>query len=377
MQLPKTTILRRNRLGAACVGLMFIAVAALGQRPGGREAQQPLPVVVAPVVLQADFGDTLEALGTTRANEAVNITPNVTEFVRDIRFEDGDTVRGGDILVVLEKDEEEAALKSAKALLDERMAAFKRAQELVQQQALSTATMEEREALLRQIEGTIEGIEAQLRDRVIRAPFDGVLGLRRVSIGALVRPGDLITTIDDVSRIKVDFDAPSVFLSALRPGLAIRGKVAAYGDEIFTGSVSTIDSRVDPVTRTISVRALLPNDDARLLPGLLMAIELTKNPRSSLLIPEGAIVQRGTQSFVFAIERRGETPFAVEKQVETGARVPGKVEILSGLSEGEQVVVHGLMQVRPGQPVHIQGVQGDNEPLTAFTGDTLRSNGGR
>lgn len=323
-------------------------------------------MVVAPVVEMVGFSDTLEALGTTRANESVELTTNVTEFVREIRFDDGDFVKKDDILVILEKDEEEAELKSARALLDERQAAYTRARELREQQALSTATLEEREAALRQIEGEIEGIQARLRDRMIRAPFDGVLGLREISPGTLVRPGDLITTIDDLSRIKVDFDAPSIFLQALRPGLVIAGRVDAYGGEIFTGTVGTIASRVDPVTRTVAVRAILPNENQRLRPGLLMAIALEKNPRTSLLIPEGAIIQRARESFVFAVETANGQSTAVERKVELGTRVPGKVEVLAGLTANDQVIVHGLMQVRSGQTIRITGVQNGDEPLAAL-----------
>jgi membrane fusion protein (multidrug efflux system) len=318
------------------------------------------------VVEEAEFGDTLEALGTTRAYESVEITANLTEFVREIRFQDGQEVEAGEILVILEKDEEEAALKSARALLEERRAAYKRARELEQQQAMSTATLQEREALLQQIEGEIEAIEARIRDRVIRAPFDGTLGLRQISPGALVRPGDTVTTIDDLSLIKVDFDAPSVFLSALRPGLQVEGRVDAFPNKVFTGTVATVNSRVDPVTRTVTVRAILPNPEGYLRPGLLMSIQLTKNPRSALLVPEGAVIQRGRTSFVFAVDRSTNPPTVVEKEVQLATRIPGKVEVLSGLDSDDEVIVHGLMQVRPGQPVRILGVQRDDEPLQSF-----------
>lgn len=375
---PRRLYLMHHKVHSSFIACLLVTFCTrlYAQPPPASATPKPISVVVANVEVQEAFGETLEALGTTRANESVDITANVTEFVREIRFEDGDHVREGDILVVLQKDEEEAALKSAQALLDERKAAFQRAQDLVQQQALSTATLEEREALLRQIEGSIEGIEAQLRDRVLRAPFDGILGLREISVGSLVRPGDLITTIDDISQIKVDFEVPAVFLSALRPGLTLQGKVRAYEGEVFTGSISSLGSRVDPVTRTIPIRAVLPNADGRLRPGLLMAIEVTKTPRRSLLIPEGALVQRGTQNKVFTIAEKDGQTVAVEKTVQTGTRIPGKVEILSGLDLGDQVVVHGLMQIRPGNPVTVQGVQTGDRPLTDFTGDTLRTSGG-
>jgi membrane fusion protein (multidrug efflux system) len=353
------------RICRPLAALVFLSTSViLHAQPASGSA--PLPVVVAPVVEEPDFGDTLEALGTTRAYESVVVTANVTEFVREIRFEDGEEVEAGEILVILGKDEEEAALKSAKALLEERRAAYNRARELEQQQALSTATLQEREALLQQIEGEIEAIEARIQDRVVQAPFDGTLGLRQISPGTLVRPGDAITTIDDLSRIKVDFDAPSVFLSALRPGLVVEGRVDAFGERVFKGTVSTINTRVDPVTRTVTVRAVLPNEDRQLRPGLLMSIRLMKNPRTALLVPEGAVIQRGEQSFVFAIDRSGSEPRVEQRRVKLATRVPGQVEVLSGLEAGDLVIVHGLMQARPGQVVRILGIQTGDEPLESF-----------
>ncbi|WFB37811.1 efflux RND transporter periplasmic adaptor subunit [Kiritimatiellota bacterium B12222] len=342
--------------------MLFISTHTFAQSSPAK----PLDIVVSPVVSREGFGETLEALGTTQANESVEITSNITEFVRAIHFDDGDTVKKGDLLIELENAEESSALKSAKALMKERRAAFDRATELVQQQALSTATLEEREALLLQIEGQIEGLEAQLQDRIIRAPFDGVLGLREISPGALVTAGQLITTLDDLSEIKVDFDVPSLFLSVLHPGLPIEGRADAYPDEEFSGSIRTLSSRIDPVTRTIMVRALIPNEELRLRPGLLMSIQLTKNPRTSLIIPEGAVVQRADKSFVFeVVEIDGQT-VTMEREVKLGTRIPGEVELLSGLDGGALVVVHGLMQVRSNLPVNVLGVKKGDEPLASF-----------
>jgi membrane fusion protein (multidrug efflux system) len=314
-----------------------------------------------------DFGDTLEALGTARANESVDITANVTETVDELFFEDGDRVKAGQVLVRLRQSEEEAALKAARARLDERRAAFERAKDLETQQALSTATLEERRALLSQIEGEVEVIESQVEDRIIRAPFDGMLGLREISVGALVRPGDRITTIDDLSRIKVDFEAPSVFLAALRPGLEIAARARAYPGRTFRGTVQTVNSRVDPSTRTVRVRAVLRNDDERLRPGLLLSVRLTKNARSALLVPEGAVVQRGETSRVFRIREGDAGTTAESVEVRLGARVPGKVEVLEGLGADDKVIVHGLMQVREGAQVRILGEMSDpGQPLSDF-----------
>jgi len=333
-------------------------------------SQGLLPVMITPVTVAHDFADRTEALGTTKANETVDITANVTEIVKEIHFEDGQQVQAGDLLVTLEKSEEEADLKAAQALLDERRASYKRAQGLERQKALSTATLEEREALLRQIEGDIEAIRARIGDRVIKAPFDGILGLRNISPGTLVGPGDLITTIDDLSRIKVDFDVPSVFLSALKPGLKIEGKTEAFGQRVFTGSIDTVGTRVDPVTRTITARAIIPNKDGLLRPGLLMNIVLYKNMRTSLLVPEEALIQKGKKFFVYQIAENGGNTIAVEQEVRTGNRIPGMVEISKGLAPDDRVIVHGLMQVRDGSTVEIRAVENSDQTL----GELLKQN---
>ncbi len=369
-------MLTKNRLSSrSCSPLCRLAFGAallalpgfLSAQPGGGP-QRPLPVVVTAVEKIDSFGDTLEALGTTLANESVTLTANATELVESIHFEDGQSVERGDILLLLEQREEAALLKAAQATLAERQRAFERAIELVEQQAVSTATVEERRALLQEAEGRVEEIEARIRNRIVRAPFDGILGLRQISPGALLRPGDVITSIDDLSQIKVDFDAPSLYLAALQPGLQVEGRVAAYPDKVFNGVVATVRSRIDPITRTVRVRAIMPNPDLLLRPGLLMAIRLDKNPRESLLILEGTVIQEGERSFVFKVEQADDDqpPTAHKHEVELGARIPGKVEVVSGLQAGDRVIVHGLMQVRDGQALDILGESTGEEPLASF-----------
>lgn len=326
-------------------------------------ANTPIQVMTAPVKQVDSFADVVEALGTTKSNESVAISANVTETVNQIFFDDGQLIKRGEVLLTLEKSEEEADLKAAKALLDERTASYKRALSLQKQQALSTATLEERLALLSQTEGAIEAIQSRINDRIIKAPFDGVLGFRNVSPGTLVRPGDLITTIDDLSRIKVDFDIPSVFLAAIRPGLKVEGRIEAFGKRKFEGEVSTVNTQVDPITRTMKVRAILPNPDLLIKPGLLMSITLMKSPRSALLIPEEAILQRQDRFYVYKVEQQDGKTLAREIQVLPGSRIPGQIEITEGLNADDQVIVHGLMQVRPDQEVSIRAVEKTDTPL--------------
>ncbi len=346
------------------LGLFLVSVAS---------ANSALPVITAPVVLVNNFSDPVEALGTLKSNESVSISANVTETVKQIFFEDGQTVKRGEILLTLEKAEEEAELKAAQALLDERRASYNRALSLQKQQALSTATLEERQALLSQTEGAIEVIQTRINDRIIRAPFDGVLGFRNISPGTLVRPGDLITTIDDLSRMKVDFDIPSRLLGDIRPGLSVSGKIDAFGDRIFSGIISTVNTQIDPITRTLRVRATLKNPDHLIKPGLLMTLTLQTNPRAALIIPEEAIIQKDKRFFVYKTENTDGKILAKEVQIAPGTRTPGKIEIRHGLSEGDQVIVHGLMHVQANQEVMIQAVEKTKQPLNELLLQSTRA----
>lgn len=345
---------------------------AYAQFPGANGKFPPLPVI-GTIVSEKEIADPIEALGTTRANETVEITANVSEIVDKVSFEDGQEVKKGDVLLTLERSEEIAALKSGKALLDERQASFKRAKELVKQQALSTATLEEREALLRQIESNIEATRAQINDRIVKAPFDGVLGLRDVSPGTLVTPGDVITTIDDLTQIKIDFDIPSIFLKDLYEGMKIEGRVDAYPGKVFSGEVVTISPQIDPVTRTVRVRAILPNEDRLLKPGFLMNITTFKNPRKTLVIPEEAVFQKQDQFFVYRILDKDNKKVAELSPITVGTRSPGQIEVVTGLISGDLIIAHGHLKARPGAQVMVQAVEEGDQPLAELLKQKQRS----
>ncbi|MGE0753906.1 MAG: efflux RND transporter periplasmic adaptor subunit [Alphaproteobacteria bacterium] len=342
--------------------LWIITVLAACAAQAQRGQQGPTAVIVS-TVQQRAFADKVEALGTTKANETVVITADTSEKVSGIHFEDGQEVQKGDLLVTLDKLEEDAQFRAAEAARIEAQSAYDRAKNLEETSALSKATVQQRLADLRQARAAAEAIDARLNELAIRAPFDGVLGLRQVSVGALVRPGDAITTIDDLNQIKVDFDVPSIYLATLQSGLPIIGTVDAYGDRAFKGRVATVDTQVDPVTRTVTVRAILPNPDRALKPGLLMSIELLKNEREALLIPEEALVKRGEKNFVFVTENRDGKLIANEREIKLGERQPGVIEVRSGLTEGEQVVAHGTVKIRSGAEITIRATENEDMPL--------------
>jgi len=185
---------------------------------------------------------------------------------------------------------------------------------------------------------------------VIRAPFAGQIGLRRVSLGSIVGPSTVITTLDDTSQIKLDFNVPEIFMSRLEVGLTVTARSAAWPDVLFSGEVISIDTRVDPVSRTITVRALLPNEQGRLRPGMFLTVSLLKENVIALVIPEESLVPERSKQFVFVV---GEGNIVERREVFTGRRRPGQVEILKGLAPGEVVITEGTQQARPGMPVTI------------------------
>jgi membrane fusion protein (multidrug efflux system) len=330
-------------------------------------APKPVPVIAAEAQVLS-LAERIEALGTLRANESVSITSNVTETISVVHFDDGQRVREGDLLVEMTSAEEHALLEEAQARAAEAERQYDRVRSLVQQRSASESLLDERKRDLDTARANLVALESRLADRVVKAPFDGVVGLRNVSRGALVEPGDLITTLDDDSVMKLDFTVPSVFLAQLEPGLKIEARARPYGERVFDGVVRGVDSRIDPVTRSVQVRALLPNPARVLRPGLLMRVELLIDPRDAVVVPEAALLHQGQDHFVLRLVDADGAPTVERRQVEIGARKPGVVEIRSGLSAGDQVVTEGQEKARPGQPVRVLALDDGSLSLREIAG---------
>lgn len=310
--------------------------------------------VVAYTVEKQTFADVIEALGTVEAAESANISAKVTETVEELLFDDGQMVEAGQLLVRLSAQEVEASLEAAKANLAEQEREVARLKKLVEDGAAPMARLEERETLKELAKRRIQEGEARLADRSLVAPFAGRVGLRRISPGALVSPGTVLLTLDQLDTVKLDFQVPEVFLADLKPGMKIKAKSPAWEGRLFEGEVSQVDSRVDPVTRAVTVRAEMTNEDLALRSGMLMTMELGRKPRVAKALPERAIVAFGRRQFVFVIEgAEGAEGAQVGRRVEikTGSRLPGYVEVTSGLDEGVTVVADGFMGMRDGDAV--------------------------
>ncbi|WPP52010.1 efflux RND transporter periplasmic adaptor subunit [Catalinimonas niigatensis] len=315
-----------------------------------------LPIKIAEVT-ETEFADFVEAVGSTFAYESAEITSNVTEVVEKINFRDGQHVKKGDVIVVLRYAEENAQLSGARANLKEQEREIERLTGLVKNGAAAVSALDARNTQKQVAEQQILQFQAQVSDRIIRAPFDGILGLRNISVGSLVSPQNVITTIDDLSTMRVDFTVPEIYLGQVSSNLPIHAVSQAYPDQIFEGKVTEIDTRVDPSSRAIRVRAEIPNERQLLKPGMLLYVELALEKGTSPSIPERSVLQTGEKKFAFKVSK----DFVQRTEITLGRRKPGYVEVVSGLALGDSVATSGLQDLDDGTSVEINGVY---EPST-------------
>lgn len=342
--------------------LSCLVTPAFAQAPSEKGGGRATPVVVA-AAKKKSFFDTVEALGTLRANETVTLTATVTETVTSVNFTDGQRVEAGDVLLEMTSGQEKAQLDQASAEEDEAKQQLNRVAPLVKQGAASASLLDQRRREYETAKGRLAEVKSRMEDYLITAPFSGVLGLRNISIGALVRPGDPITTLDDDSVMKLDFSVPSVFLTSLKVGLPIVATAREFNDQKFKGEIASIDSQIDPITRAIMVRALIPNEDHILRPGLLMSVDLQSNQRMSIVLPEESLIPEGYNNYVLMLDKSQNPPVVRKTKITVGARRPGEIEVLDGLKEGALVVTHGTMNARDGQPVSVTAQEEGNETL--------------
>lgn len=352
----------RSKLPLMLVGLLALTAGGCGGDAGSTAVRatagpgtRPPTLVVTEEASTRVIRNEVEAIGTARANESVTITAKVTDTVNRVNFEDGGFVTKDDVLLELTNVEETALLAEAQANVDDARTQLDRLENLLVQRTVPASQVDEARARHAAAEARYRSVVARLADRLIRAPFSGLLGFRQVSAGTLITPGTAITTLDDVSVIKLDFSLPETYLNLLHPGMELAASSVAYPDRRFDATVRTIDSRVDPVTRSATVRAHIDNEERLLRPGMLLSVRLTTAERPALMVPEDALVQRGDQVFVYTVQ----DGVADTRQVRHGDRYQGWVEITDGLAPGEVVITEGVIKVRAGAPVRAAG-----QPLT-------------
>lgn len=303
-------------------------------------ARSAVPVTVWEIQPQT-FQSRVNALGTLRAWESVTITSSVSEIVVKLHFDDGEFVEQGTLLVNLQQEEERYGLAQQEDVLAEQEREVARLENLARSNQVAQTELDQRRTLVAIAHNRIAQEKARIEDRNITAPFTGVLGLRQISPGALVVPGQVITTLDDVSRMRLDFTVPARFLRFLEPGQTIEAKSVVYV-ESFTGVLAAVDSRVDPVNRSITARASFDNANGLLKPGLLMKVVVLGAERQTLMIPEESLVSRAADHFVWRVNGDQATRVAID----LGDRRPGWVEVVSGLTAGDRIVKDGVSRLR-------------------------------
>jgi membrane fusion protein (multidrug efflux system) len=290
----------------------------------------------------------LTAVGSLRSNESVVIRPEIAGRIAEFRFDEGERVQKGQPLVLLDDSVWSAAVEQAQAALELSQANYDRAVDLLQRKVGTTKARDEALSQMRVDQAELELAKARLDKSVIAAPFDGVVGLRKVSVGDFVNAGDDIVNLEQIDPLKADFRVAEAYLGAVEPGQRIELGVDAFPSRTFTGEVYAIDPLIDESGRSILLRARLPNPDHMLRPGLFARVTLVLNERQDALqVPEQALVPQGQDQFVFKVED-GKAAFT---KVKVGIRREGMVEITEGLGPEDEVVTAGQLKIRDGAEV--------------------------
>ncbi|HEY9281681.1 MAG TPA: efflux RND transporter periplasmic adaptor subunit [Eoetvoesiella sp.] len=327
------------------------AVASTSKKAG---ANKKVAVEVAPVVRVA-LPRGISAVGTLRSENSVMLRPEVTGRISEINFVEGGKVTGGQVLVRLDDSVVRAQLQQAEANLSLANSQYRRATELSKQGFISKQARDEAASQLRVQQASAALARAHLEKTVIVAPFDGLIGLRNVSVGDYVSPGIDLVPIESIDPLQVDFRVPEQFLGQVHKGLKLTVRFDALPGQSREGIVQAISPLVDVGGRSILLRANVSNTDGTLRPGVFAQVQLQFSDDSAIVIPETALVPSGEAQYVYRLKQGH-----VERvQVQMGQRRAGTVEIVSGLQEGDQVVVAGVQKITDGSPVEI---------LTAGTG---------
>ena len=314
-----------------------------------QEAKEAVAVEAAKVVA-APLSEQVTAIGTLLSDEAVTVSSEIPGRLKEIHFQEGQPVEKGAPLFTLDDSVYRAQLADAEAKLKLAEQTHQRASQLFKNKYATAQSVDEATSSLAVNTATVELARVQLDKARIVAPFSGIVGLRHVSAGEYITSGQALVNLEAIDPVKADFRVPERFLPAIRVGQTIRIKVDAYPEDIFEGKVYAIDPRLDVAGRSLLVRALVPNKDQRLRPGLFARVTvLLQLKEDALSVPEQAIVPQGDAQYVFKIVN-GKVMLT---KVVTGTRREGRVEIVDGLSVGDEVVTAGQLKIRDGSTVSI------------------------
>lgn len=365
-------LLRRMLIMLGVVLAVVLALAAykgfsIYQQIQMFSAPQPAISVSAAVAREQPWQSRLPAIGTLKAYQGVDLTAEVLGTVKEVLFQSGEKVTLGQPLLQLDSEVERAILATAEAVRALARVEYQRGQDLIKRQAISKSEFDRLNAELLKAEASVTQLKAELDKKRILAPFAGTIGIRQVDTGDYLSPGTSFATLQDLSRLYVDFFLPEQDYPKLAIGQRVRLSLAAYPGEVFSGEISALNPKVEETTRNVQVRAMLPNPDNKLLPGMFANLEvLLPGEQPQVLVPETAITYTlyGNSVYVISEQKddkgavvkddKGQPRLVVERRfVETGERRDGQVLVLKGLQAGEQVVTAGQLKLDNGAHVAI------------------------
>lgn len=321
---------------------------------GAAKGAGAIPVEVV-LLKRSQVQEDVQAVGSLRSNESVVLRPEVPGRIAQIGFRDGQAVRKGQLLVALDAALNEAEVAKARAELALATSNQKRTDDLASKAFVSGAAQEQANSSVQVLEANLKLAEARLAKMRILAPFDGVAGIRTVSIGDYVKDGADLVNIEDVHTLKADFRLPERMLSQIKVGQVVEIVADALPNERFSGILDAINPRIDAGGRSLEMRARLANRGGLLRPGMFARMRVIVGSRdNALLVPEEAIVPSGEDFFVFRVVGKEDAGAVVQRvRVRTGVRRDAKVEIVDGLAEGDRVVTAGMRLARDGQQVRV------------------------
>lgn len=353
MMKGRSLVLMQERARAVAMALLaFVVMAGCRKNPG---AAGPPPAMVATVVAaevkRESIAETLAVVGSLAANEFIEVKSETDGTIAEILFNEGQPVKKGDLLIRLDESKFAAGVAEAEANLKLSRTTFERNQQLLRDKLVSQQEFDQAASLYQANLATLELRKRQLQDARIYAPFAGLVGARSLSPGQVISKNTTLTWLVDLETVKAEFNVPERFLSQVKLGQSIELTVAAYRKQKFRGEVYFLAPQVDAATRTLLMKARIPNPEHILKPGMFANLDLTLTLRDeAIVIPESALMMMGDRTSVYVVAPDNT---AQVRPVVVGLRTPNQLEILKGLQAGETVVVEGVQKVRPGGPLKV------------------------
>ena len=321
--------------------------------------EPPPTAVTTDVAKESEWQPTLESVGTATAVNGVTISTDLAGIVRQIAFESGNKVRAGDLLVHLDTTQEEAQLHQAEAQRDFAFVTLGRDKDLLAKHAISQSDYDNAAASYRQVQASVDQFKALIARKTLRAPFDGVTGIRQVNLGQYLREGDMVVTLQAFDPIYVNFSLPQQDLSKLAVGQPVALRVDSYEGQSFDGKITAINSLVDQATRNIQVQATFQNSDFRLRPGMFAKVSVIMSEKQNVVaIPATAIHYAPYGDSIFIVSEmkdpQGKEYKGVKEQfIKTGTSRGDMISVVSGLKPGDEVVTSGVFRLKSGAHVSV------------------------